>query len=236
MRAKCWRALAAFVLAFSLILTGVCALPIQTDASVSYMNRLGVKFGIKPGRKYHFTQKLTGVGNRDITWTMRNVRKRKAKKKGYRELSCVLDFASNFSLSPIEVDAITATEYSKLNNNSGAHMWYAVVDGDTGLDLESDKKNKVKVTVKTKQLDYRYNTFYASDMETWQNAVFFWSTQVTITYPSDYKDLCVGFGGGNVLSGELTKADANFWKGKLPFGKTTFYTKGKANSRWLRVR
>ena len=99
-------------MAFSLAFAGVCQTSIQAEASTVYMNKLGVKFGIKPGKKYHFSQKLTGVGDKDITWTMRDVKKKKAKKNGYRELSFVVDFESNFSLSPIEVEAVTSTAYS----------------------------------------------------------------------------------------------------------------------------
>ena len=232
-RFKKYKKLTALLLAFVMAFAGVSGFSIRAEAQTSYMKKLRVPFGIKQGRPYHFTQKITGIGDRDITWTLKNVKIKKAKKKGFKELSCIVDFAADFSLSPLEVDVVTSTEYSKANNNSGAHMWFAVVDGETGLDIED--KNDVKVKVKSKRLDYRYNTFYGSDMETWQNAVYLWSTRLVITYPSDYEDMCIGFGGGNVLSGELKKADGDFWKGKVPFGKTTLYTKGKTNSRWLAV-
>ena len=233
MKIKRWKGCVSLLLAVALVLTGVTLPQTKAEASTAYMRKLGVTFGIKKGKPYHFKQKLTGVGSKDITWTMRDFKDRKSKKSGYRELTVVLDFKSNFSLSPVEVDAVTSTAYSRKNHNSGANMWYAVVDGETGRDVE--EKSDLKVKVKSKRLNYKYNTFYGSDLQTWQNVVYLWSSRLTITYPADYEDLCIGFGGGNVLSGDLTKADGGFWTGKTPFGKTTHYTKGKANSRWVRI-
>ena len=204
-----------------------------SNAPASYMRKLGVTFGIKEGKKYTFTQQLAGLGERNISWTMNDVHVRKAKKKNYKELTFEVVFASPNQLSPLEVDAICGTDYAVKNHNSGAGMWYAVVDGATGLNLEG--KNKVHVTVKDKNLDFLYNTYYGSSASVWQNMVYLWRTKVSVTYPNKYEDLCIGFGGSNVLSNERTKADTDFWKGKVPFAKTTMYRRGKTNSRWLRV-
>ena len=57
---------------------------------------------------------------------------------------------------------------------------------------------------------------------------------MTVTYPEDYKDLCVGVGGYNQI--KETKADKKLGKKGYPFGKSSFYKKGKTNSHWMRIK
>lgn len=58
--------------------------------------------------------------------------------------------------------------------------------------------------------------------------------KVKVTYPKDYKGLCIGIGGSAAL--QNTANDTKFWKGKAAFGKTSYYSKkDKSVAHFMRV-
>jgi hypothetical protein len=57
---------------------------------------------------------------------------------------------------------------------------------------------------------------------------------VKVTYPKDYRGLCIGIGGSTAL--QDTANDTKFWNGKAAFGKTSYYSKkDKSVAHFMRV-
>ena len=103
-------------------------------------------------------------------------------------------------------------------------IWgYCIVDYTTGLDLE--EKNNLGVECTNNDWIFEdENKFTASD-GSWIRFNKNHSSTVTVTWPADYKDLCVGiFGCSSAFGGK--KNDA-FWKGKVPFYETDYYFKDR---------
>lgn len=222
----------ALVLAFTIVFAGVASVHIEADAATTYMKKIGVKWGLKAGKTYTFTTQYAGVGTKNVTWTLSDMKKKSAKKKNFKQISFVLTYQDGFHPTAAEVDQVMKNDYGMTYSNTGASFWYAIVDASTGLDLEHT--NNVKVKIKTKDLPSEKNTYNGTD-GAWMEVPNVWKKQVTVVYPSDFKNLSIGFGGGNVLSGNQTQEDTDFWDGSVPFGKTTYYKKGKTNGKWMIV-
>lgn len=234
---KMTKQLVSLLLAATMILGGAFALRVDADAAQkNYMKKLGVKWGIEEGKAYSFKHIWAGIGSKDFTWKISNA-KSKNVKKGNKQLSFTLTYHIDFKPTPEEVSANVYSDYSQSTGHSGATFAYAIVDAASGLDLEGE--NSKKVVVKSSKKEGKQNQYYGLyGMEQSWDTVTFPSTikyKVTVTYPKNYNDLCIGLSGSNVLAGQGSQADANFWDGKVPFGKTTFYKKGKTNSRWVMV-
>ena len=223
----------ALILAFVVVFAGIASVSMEADAAATYMKKLGVKWGLKEGQTYTFTTQYASIGARNITWTLTDMKKKNAKKKGFKELSFILTYQNDFRPTSAEVDQVMKSEYGSMYSNTGENQWFAIIDASTGLDLEQN--NNVKVKVKSKDLSVDVNTYDGTN-GAWMKAASLYKVQVTVTYPRDYKNLCIGFGGGNVLSSNKTQADNDFWDGTVPFGKTTYYKKGKTNGRWMMIR
>lgn len=191
-------------------------------ASKAYMKKLQVKWDVKNNKSITTSTFYNGVGKKNVTFKISNLKVTKANKEGYKKLTCTITTDSQ---------KLTASEVHKIAHagNFTAALYYAVVDYDTGYSLET--KNKFGVTVKAKDKS-KTKTFRDKD-GCWVSPPDV-SCKLTITYPEDYKGLCIGFGGYSTLND--TKANQKFWKGKKPFGATTYYTKNKTNNHFMRVK
>lgn len=231
MQKKIWKQVVSILLVFTVIFVGVGTQYTTVNASVSYMKKLGVKFGIKDGKEYTFTQKFAGVGITKLTGKITNITVKDANKEGYKKLTYTVTMKPQFRPTKSQVDKIYKSCWAKYDGDTfGEHMFFAVVDGVTGVDLEEENDYDVKVTSKETSKT-KSKRFYGS--QAWIEYCIVWQKKVTVVYPEDYKDLCVGFGGGNFVKEK--SVDEKFWEGKKAFGKTNFYKKGKKNSRWLKV-
>lgn len=226
----------AFVLLCSVLFCGLAGATFESKAESGYMKRLGVPMDLEEGESYTFTQRYAGLGKKEFTWTLTDLKQKKSKKSGYLELSYVITYQQPFEPDADETDKILQTAYFKKYGNVGSQYWFAVVDGSNGMSLET--QNDKDVTVTTDDLDFEANSFWGRDTNANGTEIIadLWKIKVTVVYPKSYQDLCIGFGGGNDLRDKESKADQKFWDGKAAFGKTTYYKKGKTNSRWMMVR
>lgn len=192
-------------------------------ASKAYMKKLQVKWDVKNNKSVTTTTFYSGgVGKKNVTAKISKLKVTKANKEGYKKLTCTLT---------VNFPKLTASEVHKIAAKGvvGADFYYAIVDYDTGYSLET--KNKFGVTVKAKN---------KPKAKTYRDKHGCWVTmndatiKLTITYPEDYKGVCIGFGGYSTLNEK--KADQKFWKGKKPYGTTTYYTKNKKNNHFMRVK
>ena len=192
----------------------------SVEAAKPYMKKLQVKWDVKNNKSITTTTLYKGIGWKNVAAKISNLKVTKANKEGYKKLTCTLK---------MDGSKLTASEVHKTAHAGiGAGCYYAIVDYNTGYSLET--KNKFGVTVKAK--DQYKGKIYRDKDGCWVEQAGM-SVKLTITYPENYKGLCIGFGGFNALN--ETKADQKFWKGKKPFGATTYYTKNKKNTHFMRV-
>ena len=220
------------VISIGLILSvviGLLFLPERVEAATKpHMKTVNAKWDLKNNKMLTFKTRYAGIGMTKQKVKMTGYKVKNSKKKGYKELSFTLKFTRQWNVTPAQVHKIVNSG----STNIGAGHWIAVLDYNTGKDLEM-KNNKQKVTVKSSGFKNSKPKYYKDKHGcaiSLENATI----TVKITYPKKYKGLCIGVGGNTSLG--QTKNDIGFWNGKLPFSKTSFYSKkDKSVAHFMRI-
>lgn len=218
---------------------GLCASPALADEAHAatkkpYMKTLKVKWDLKKGRKVAVTSKWAGVGKQKATAVVKSLKTTKAKKAGYKKTTVAIEFNQTFKPTKKQVHKMVNNSFFNKYGHFGNNLAYAVVDYKTGKNLEVDETSGV--TVKRGDWKYTKQKTYRDNDGCWAYFPAKISVKVTITYPKSYKNLCLGVMGNNKTFDGPTKADEKFWYGKTAFGKSTYYTTGKTNSHWMRIK
>lgn len=205
------------------------------------MKKLNVKWNLKNGKAVSCRTVFAGgvKGKMSIKISKFKIKK---SKKGYKK--CTFTYTTKYKtkLSASQVQKIISSKYFKKTSNVGGGAWYAIVDYNTGASFEYDGGvlhdrpmiDNLDVTVKTsKEKVTNKKKYYDRNKKGWVSLGTY-KCNVSIIYPEDYAGLCIGVGGHNIVSD--TDADTEFWDAMKPFGKTSYYKKGKRNSHWLRVK
>lgn len=230
------------VLLVVVLLVGVLPTPCQTvQAATPYMKKLDVKWDLKNGKSVVCKTVFAGGVKGEISLKISGLKVTKANKKGYKK--CTFTYTSKYKtkLTALQVRKILKSKYFKKYSNVSGSAFYAIVDYDTGASLEYNYgslherplidnldvtvlESKEKTTNKKKYRDKKTKGWVSLGTYT---------CKVSVVYPENYTGLCIGIGGYNIVS--ETYADSEFWDAMKPFGKTSYYKKGKKNSHWLRV-
>jgi hypothetical protein len=157
----------------------------------------------------------------------------KANKTGYKKLTFDLVFDRPVSFTKSQVDAILDTYWAwEYLENS---MYYSVVDYDTGEGLEN--KNTKNVTVKASKWKWTNTKKSYGTGDNWVQFSRDGSVSVTVTYPSDYKNLCIVAGGYSSDGGDNAYVSAGdaFFSGKTTFlyASNLYYGKDVAGKKKL---
>lgn len=186
-------------------------------APAAHMKKLNVKWDLKPGKTVTFKTKWAGVGMKKSKAIIKNYKVSDAK-EGYKKLKFTIIFKRTYTPSKKEVHKIFQ---AKKNNLLTGDMYLAVVDYRTGKDLEA--KNDVNV-------DVTYGDWKSSNEKHYddEDGCGIWEyktakSNVTITYPDTYKNLCIAVGGRTAI--KYTAQDKKWGEGKTTFSKTSFYSK-----------
>lgn len=252
--------LVAAVLALCLLGAIPGTAPEAQAASASHMKSLNLKWDLKKNKAVAFKTSWPGAGFQSMTATIKNYKVTKASKKGYKKLTLTVVFNNKFNPSSKQLKAMSNTVGDW--NLTWGTAWLTAVDYTTGKCLEA--KNKHGVTVKFGNWKIeggkKFKNIENGTIQVYKKA----TCKVTITYPTNYKGLCIGIGGDNDHYGSYVEDNYNdsdfipkdkeglFWTGKAPFGKTSlydwklkyrsdlgksqFYAKSKTNSHWMRVK
>lgn len=225
-----WKKLTAVGLAV-VIAVGTMFLPVQVEAaSKPYMKTANVKWDLKNNKTITYKTKYAEIGMKSQKAKITGYKIKNSKKKGYKELTFTVKYTCQWNMKPSEVHKMAQVEGAE--GALGGGNYYAVVDYNTGKDLEV--KNKQKVTVE--QIgDWKYSTpkYYYDNDGCWVRLSNV-SVKVKVTYPKTYKGLCIGVGGRTTVKN--TKNNTKFWEGKVAFKKTTYYsTKDKSVAHFMRV-
>ena len=103
--------------------------------------------------------------------------------------------------------------------------------GEENLWKKTAEKNKKKVVAEYGDWVYSTPQYYYDAHGCWLGLK---NASVKVTYPKDYRGLCIGIGGSTAL--QDTANDTKFWNGKAAFGKTSYYSKkDKSVAHFMRV-
>lgn len=123
-----------------------------------------------------------------------------------------------FELTDVQIWKIVN---SAPKGNFGGYFGFCIADYTTGLDLEG--KNSLGVECTGGEWIYDGEKKYTASDGAWITPYYNATKTETVTWPSDYKDLCIGiFGHNNAL---YSKNDDAFWKGKIPYHESDYYFK-----------
>lgn len=221
-----------------MVLAFVClfaAIPVQTQAATkNYMSKLNVKWDLKKDKTITYKSVYAGIGMKKQKAKVTDVKIKNSSKKGYKELTFTVKFTLKWDMKANEVHKLVNSDYARSHKGAlGGYRWYTVTDYDTGANLEG--KNSYHVTV-TRPQNWKYSKAKKyRDSDGCEAYIKDASIKVKVIYPSTYKGLCIGVGGSTKLGG--SKNDAKYWKGSVPFGKTSYFSKkDKSVAHFMRVK
>lgn len=199
-------------------------------ASKAYMKKAYVKWDLKKNKTISYKSKLDQIGTKKSSMKMIKYKIKNSKKKGYKELT--------YTIRAYYTPITTKDVHKMIGYISDAPLtncYTAVVDYNTGKTLA--KGNKQKVTVKYggwKIPDDSTQKIYRDSDGCMVAQGRYFDINVKVTYPKNYKGLCIGVGGHTSVND--TKNDTKFWNGKVAFGKTAYYNKkDKSYAHFMRV-
>ncbi|MEY8459926.1 hypothetical protein AALA69_02200 [Eggerthellaceae bacterium 24-137] len=201
-----------------------------------YMKTLKLKWDLKKNKAVKSKEKFVGLGNKNLKITVKNYKTTKLK-NGKKKTTFTIVYNRSFKPTKKQVHKMCDSyEVDWLGD-----YYFSVADYSTGLSLEegSDLSKELGVTVKNSGWKYSGTKKYKDNDGCWVRYPSKISIKVSITYPADYKGLCLGVGAHNYLYQEgspISKVNQAYFNGKRPFGKTYMYKKGKTNSHWMRIK
>lgn len=223
--------LTVFLLAVVMAFGGIF-LPSRVEAaSKPHMKTVNVKWDLKKNKTVTYKTRCAGLGMVKQKAKITDYKIRDSKKKGYKELTFTMKVTYQWNMSKNQVHKI-ANSPESLQGKRGIMFFWALVDYDSGKCLA--KKNKKKVVAEYGDWVYSPLKYYYDDDGCWVSLPKNGSLKVKVTYPKDYKGLCIGIGGSTELV--QTAKDKKFFEGKAVFGKTSYYSKkDKSVAHFMRV-
>ena len=215
----------------AVLMMGVLAVPTQKAqaASKNYMKGLKLNWDLKKNKKMKVKSAIVVLKKVNTGIKITNYKLGNAKKEGYKKLTFSVTFKNIYKRpSDSQIHKMVAAP------KQGGGFWWSVADFNTGLSLEEKNDFDVRVKSSDKKIKKKKYTEYADDHHTCCLELYTIRYNVSITYPENYDGLCIGVGGNNQIN--QSSADKKYWVGKVKFGKTTYYKKGKKNSHWMRIR
>ena len=202
-------------------------------ASKNYMSKMNVSWDLKPNKIITDKTMYADIGMIKQQLKITNYKIKNSSKKGYKELTFTLRFSYPQNIKPAQVHKIINSETYKITASIGGGFYYAVLDYNTGKYL--GVKNKQKVTVEKVQNFTIIDTKHYSDNDGCSINLHTQDVKVKVTYPRNYKGLCIA-AGGSTLAYPMTSNESEFFNGNLAFGKTSYYSKkDKSVAHFMRV-
>lgn len=217
----------AVVLAMVMLLTSFAfALPVNADTQPD-LKKANVKWDLKNNKTLKFKTKWAGLGVKQHTVKMTNFKVKNSAQPGFKECTFTLTF--NRKINPNKKQMKKMLTRLDTYGSFGGDFYYAVVDYQTGQNLEV--ANDKNVTVES-QWKFMKKTTKKSKVG------YIWYTKknkatVKITYPATYKNLAIGVGGHS----SFMSTDA-YWDGAIPYSqaKGLYSTKNKSYAHFKRVK
>ena len=206
----------------------------QTSSSKNLKAR-GVLFGLKPGKAMTYYCYAKGVGKVKHTATVSKP-KFTSNKSGYKTATFTITHRLKGNITKKQQKAFLQAiqKYGSIDNFFGWN-WNHFLDYNTGVGIECANNG---VDAEWKKLSNVINptkTYRDSD-GTWFYLAKMWKAEYAITYPEDYKGLCIGIGGDTVPYNSRTAADRKHSAAKkISYFKTSYYKKGLKNNHFMKI-
>lgn len=220
-----------FLLAVVMTFGGIF-LPSRVEAaSKPYMKTVHVKWDLKKNKTVTYKTRYAGLGMVKQKAKITDYKIKNSKKKGYKELTLTMKATYQWNMSKNQVHKlVNSPEFQQ--GKKGMMFFWALVDYDSGKCLA--EKNKKKVVAESEDWVFSTPKYYRDDDGCWAAIEKSASMKLKVTYPKDYKGLCIGIGGSTNLV--QTANDKKFFDGKAVYGKTSFYSKkDKSVAHFMRV-
>lgn len=209
-----------------LLILFVFIIPLTSvQAATPYMEKLNLKFDLEENT--WTTIRTNWAGN---VWVksramIKNIKVKNDSKKGYNKLTCDI-FFERFKSSKSQVKKILHSKYFKKYEDVGSgecHWWvYDYFTGDDGL-----KENYVKIKQKI-----TYGKFHKNkDSDGCWFGTCDYKFKLTITYPENYKNLCIGVSG----NGSYKYVSQNDYDDDFDIRKHPVYKKDKKYIHFMRI-
>lgn len=223
---KLTRKLGILLLVMTVFLTTVFSFDLTTWAKKQpYMKEADVRWNLKPDKEISFKTYFTGYEYITVKAKLTDF-KIENLEDGYRSLSFKVNYQfPKLKLSKKQVDRIIK------KGNEFRFMW-TFLDYDSGLSVEG--KNDKDVMVEYGDWEHSDDVFkYKGNKGNWISYRKSSVKEINVTYPKDYKGLCLMVGG----SVNPQNPYDGFFNGKYKLKKTPFYKKGMKNlSSFMRVK
>lgn len=196
-------------------------------SSGPYLKKYG-NFDLKKNKTVTYQTMYAGIGMVDQKVKVSDYKVKDASLKGYRQMSCKLTFSRKWKVSSDEIHAMVNSGYCKKNKSIGGRVFWAICDYNTGKCIKTSSN---KISIESSGFQYAGKKTY-KDSHGCYVTITDVSTKLTVVYPKNEKDLCLGVGG----STNLTKDNSKFFKGDTAFGKTSYYDKNnKKLSHFMKI-
>lgn len=206
-----------------LILLNSLILPTNIQAATPYMKKLNVKFDLEENT--WTTIRTNWAGN---VWVksramIKNIKIKNDGKKGYKKLTCDI-FFERFKPSKKQVKTIMHSKYFRKYNDIGSGECYWWI-----LDYNNGKLEKSNIKIKQK---WSFGKLYKNkDYDGCWFETCDYKCRLTVTYPKEYKDLCIGISGNGSYKYVLEK-DMDY---DLDLQKHPAYKKDKKYIHFMRI-
>jgi len=223
---KLFKKMGVLLAAATLFVTSLTVIPLNVNAKEPYMKEAGVRWNLEPDKEVNFQTKYSVYGYINIKAKIKNFKIEDAKEEGYKKLTFTAEYKfPKLKLSKKQVDKIVAS-------GGGLRYMLTLLDYKTGKSLDCENDFDVKVSYgewKLSKSNYKYYGHNGSWCGNYKTS----KIKITVIYPEDYKDLCIGVCG----STDPFNEDSEFSNGEVPFKKSTFYKKDKKDlSSFMRVK
>lgn len=201
-----------------------CVIPVSVQAQTAYMKKMNISWDLKPDRKVKFQSYWAGIGYKDGLVTLKDYKITDAEEEGYRHLTFTVVFEnSKEGFRPSEVHDLLQSDIWEKYEDTGGYYNVTLVDYTTGRCLENTSNGKdvtveISDAVQTGEKKYKDSdgcSLVCYKKTTWKAAV---------TYPKDYKGLCIVVGGANKNVFDSDFDYDGYYAGDVKFGKSVFYS------------
>ncbi len=211
--------LLSVILTMAVIMTGFAFVQPVNAEEIPDMEKVNVMWDLQNDTPLKYKQRWHTLGVKQHTVKMTNYEVTDADAPGYKQCSFTLTF--NMKVNPTKKQVKKMGIYGA-KGNLITDWGYCIVDYQTGYSLGEEAENDKDVTESAEWHNSKFQKIKGLN-GTWIRYPRKSSVDITLIYPKDYKDLCIGAVGFSSLNMKSAKAH---WKGKLPFSEaTSLYSK-----------
>lgn len=200
------------------------AVPVQAQAQKPYMKKLNVSWDLESGKNVVYQTYWAGVGYKEGIVALKNYEVTDAEEEGYQRLTFQVVFQERKGgFTPKEVHKLLQSDQYDKYEDTGGYLNVTLVDYTTGRCLESTPNSRnvtaeISDGIQTGEIKYKDSD--GCSLICYKKTVW----KAAVTYPKDYKGLCIVVGGANQNVFDSDFDYEGYYDGDVKFGKSVFYS------------